>query len=243
MEDFCNKCEKQADATCTCDSNLRFCYKHIMKHLVTMGDQHKSVNLRKLQDKFYNLCKFNLEKLNQTKSALIYRSKKMIEAILSITKTQLSRILSNYDEIKSILKNKNFSDAINQTVQEYGNIKINESELDEFNECANGYLSLIINESESLLSELNDGKTEESINKIKVLESKISNFKVKLNKQGQKYENKTKTINKHIIDKDDSIPKIIKKLENDYNIFLEGHKNFVLSVVITSDNKYIISAS
>ena len=43
----------------------------------------------------------------------------MIETILGITKFQLSKILNNYD-LKTILKNENFSDKIIQMVEEMG---------------------------------------------------------------------------------------------------------------------------
>ena len=60
----------------------------------------------------------------------------MVEAILAITEFQLSTILNNYDQIKNILKNKNFSDEIIQMIEEYENIEIKETELDKFSEIA-----------------------------------------------------------------------------------------------------------
>ena len=63
----------------------------------------------------------------------------MIEAILMITKFQLSTILNNYNQIKNILKSKNFSDEIFQMIEEYENIEIKETELDEFSEIAKNY--------------------------------------------------------------------------------------------------------
>ena len=64
----------------------------------------------------------------------------MVEAILAITEFQLSTILNNYDQIKNILKNKNFSDEIIQMIEEYENIEIKETELDKFSEIAKNYL-------------------------------------------------------------------------------------------------------
>ena len=63
----------------------------------------------------------------------------MVEAILAITEFQLSTILNNYDQIKNILKNKNFSDEIIQMIEEYENIEIKETELDKFSEIAKNY--------------------------------------------------------------------------------------------------------
>ena len=36
---------------------------------------------------------------------------------------------------------------------------------------------------------------------------------------------------------------IVKQLERDYKLFLEGHTSYINSIAITSDNKYIISGS
>ena len=36
---------------------------------------------------------------------------------------------------------------------------------------------------------------------------------------------------------------IIKELERDYKVFLEGHKSNIRALAITSDNKYIVSGS
>ena len=47
---------------------------------------------------------------------------------------------------------------------------------------------------------------------------------------------------KIVIDKNLSVPDMIKKLNKD-KIFLEGHMNPILQIEITSDNKYIISGS
>ena len=51
MEEICRMCEKQADATCICDSTLRFCYKHFAIHLEAQGN-HKLIPLIKY--KSYN---------------------------------------------------------------------------------------------------------------------------------------------------------------------------------------------
>ena len=143
MEDICRICQQRADVTCTCNKNLRFCFEHAAEHLDTSNGEHKSINLKML--KFVEKCKFNLEKINQVKSEIIRRSNYMIKAILAITKLQLSAILNNYDQIKSILKNKNPSIEIIQMIEDYGNIEIKETELDEFSEVAKNYLSVLIN--------------------------------------------------------------------------------------------------
>ena len=137
MEDICRICQKRADVTCICNKNLRFCFEHVVEHCDTPKGQHKSINLKVF--KFVEKCKFNLEKINQVKSEIIRRSNYMIKAILAITDFQLSTILNNYDQIKNILKNKNFSDEIIQMIEDYGNIEIKETELDEFSEIAKNY--------------------------------------------------------------------------------------------------------
>ena len=116
MEDICRICQKRADATCICNKNLRFCFKHLVEHLDTPKGQHKSINLKIF--KFVEKCKFNLEKINQVKSEIIRRSNHMVEAILAITKFELSTILNNYDQINNILKNKYFSDEIIQMIED-----------------------------------------------------------------------------------------------------------------------------
>ena len=155
MEGFCRICQGQADVICTCEKNLFLCFNHLVTHLGTSERQHKPINLKMLRDEFYKKCNFNLEKIKKAKSILICRSNYMIEVIESITKTQLSAISKNYDSIKNILKNKDFSDESLQMVDEYGNVKIKEYELDDFNEIAKNYLSVLINESEFLPSALN----------------------------------------------------------------------------------------
>ena len=137
MEYICRICQKRADAICICNENLRFCFEHVAEHLDTPKGQHKSISLKMF--KFAEKCKFNLEKINQVKSEIIRRSNYMIEAILAITKFQLSIILNNSDQIKNILKNKKFSDEIIHMIGEYGNIEIKESELDDFSKIAKNY--------------------------------------------------------------------------------------------------------
>ena len=139
MEENCKICQKQAVFTCKCDKNLWFCFNHMNAHLEPSGGQHETIKLEKLHNEFLEKCKFNLEKINQVKSEIIRRSNYMIEAILAITKFQLSKILKNSDQIKNILKNKKFSDEIIHMIGEYGNIEIKESELDDFSKIAKNY--------------------------------------------------------------------------------------------------------
>ena len=65
-----------------------------------------------------------------------------------------------------------------------------------------------------------------------------------MNKKYQKLdEEEMQFTNKIIISKTNKASVIVKELERGYKLFLEGHTNSVLSVAITSDNKYIISGS
>ena len=48
---------------------------------------------------------------------------------------------------------------------------------------------------------------------------------------------------KLIINKNHHTSVIVKELERNYQLFLEGHKSSITSIVITSDDKYIISGS
>ena len=65
-----------------------------------------------------------------------------------------------------------------------------------------------------------------------------------MNKKHQKFdEEEAQLANKIIISKTSKASVIIKELERDYKLFLEGHTSYVNSVAITSDNKYIISGS
>ena len=89
MEENCRICQKQAVITCKCDKNT---------HVETSGGQHETIKLKKVHNEFLEKCKFNLEKINQVKSEIIRRSNNMIEAILAITKFQLSKILNNSDQ-------------------------------------------------------------------------------------------------------------------------------------------------
>ena len=251
MERFCRICLKQADVTCTCEKNLFLCFEHFATHFETSEGQHKLINLKVLRDEFYKKCNFNLEKINKAKSNLICRSNYMIEVILWITKTQLSAISKNYDSIKNILKNKDFSDEFLQMVDEYGNVKIKEYELDDFNEIAKNYLSVLINESEFLSSALNpriikdkNSKLKEKSKNFKDLKVKIERFKLELNKKNQKLDEEEKESNKRItIIKSHNLSSIVKKLERDYKLFLEGHTSSIASIASTSDSKYIISGS
>ena len=249
MEDICRICQRRADVTCICNEELRFCFEHVVEHLNTSKGQHKSTNLKML--KFGERCKFNLEKINQVKSEIIRRSNYMVEAILAITKLQLSTILNNYDKIKNILKNQNFSDEIIQNIENYGNIEIKETELNEFSEIAKNYLSVLINENEFLSSALNPRiikdkniKLKEKSKNFEDLKAKIERFKLELNKKYQKLDEEEKESNNKItIIKKHNPSVIVKELEREYKLFLEGHINTVQSVAITSDNKYIISGS
>ena len=56
-------------------------------------------------------------------------------------------------------------------------------------------------------------------------------------------EDVTESNNKISIIKNHDPSAIVKELERDYKLFLEGHTCTVTSIVITSDNKYIISGS
>ena len=152
MEEICRKCGKKADVTCICNNKIPFCFEHMNTHLETSEGKHKTINLKILQADFYKKCKLNLEKIKQAKNDLISRSKHMIEAILQITKIQLSNILNNYGQVKRILKNKDFSDKVFQTVEEIGKIKLKKYELNKFNEIASTYLCVFINENEILSS-------------------------------------------------------------------------------------------
>ena len=249
MEGFCRISPKQADVVCTCEKNLVLCFEDLATHLETSEGQHKPIKLKILRDEFYKKCNFNLEKINKAKSNLICRSNYMIEVILWITKTQLSAISKNYDSIKNILKNKDFSDEFLQMVDEYGNVKIKEYELDDFNEIAKNYLSVLINESEFLSSALNpriikdkNSKLKERSKNFKDLKAKIERFKLELNKINQEIDEEETESNKKISIIKNHNPSV-KELERDYKLFLEGHTSSVTSIAITSDNKYIISGS
>ena len=65
---------------------------------------------------------------------------------------------------------------------------------------------------------------EENAINFKALNVKIKSFRFELNKKHQK-----------------SV--IVKELEEDYKLFLEGHNDMITSIALTSDNKYIISSS
>ena len=99
MEDICRICQKRADVTCICNKNLRFCFQHVLGHLKTSKGPHEPINLKMF--KFVEKCKFYLEKINQAESEIIRRSNYMTEAILAITRFQLSTILNNYNQIKN----------------------------------------------------------------------------------------------------------------------------------------------
>ena len=250
MERFCRICLKQADVTCTCEKNLFLCFEDLVTHLRTSDGQHKPTSLKIIRDEFYKKCNFNLEKINKAKSNLICRSNYMIEVILWITETQLSAISKNYDSIKNILKNKDFSDEFLQMVDEYGNVKIKEYELDDFNEIAKNYLSVLINESEFLSSALNpriikdkSRKSKEKSKNFKDLKVKIDRFKLELNKINQKIDEEIESNKKISIIKNHNPSVIVKELERDYKLFLQGHTRQINSIAMTSDNKYIISGS
>ena len=230
-------CLKQADATCICEKNLFLCFEHFVTHFQTSEGQHRLINLKVLQNEFYKKCNFNLEKINVAKSNLISRSNYMIEAILRITKTQLSVISKNDNSIKNILINKDFSDKFLQMVDEYGNVKIKEYALDDFNEIAKNYLCVLINGSEFLPSDLNPSEAKD-------LKVKIERFKLELNRINQKIDREEKESNRKIsIIQNQNPSVIVEELERDYKLFLEGHNNDVSSMAITSDNKYLISSS
>ena len=62
--------------------------------------------------------------------------------ILSITKFQLSELLKNYDQIKNLFRNNDFSESAQQIVQEYGNFKIIEYKTDEFSKIVKSYITV-----------------------------------------------------------------------------------------------------
>ena len=76
---------------------------------------------------------------------------------------------------------------------------------------------------------VNNEISEDEYEKIKWLGNQIDK-KLKL-----RFNDKNK-LNQHI-------PDIINDIQNDYNIFLEGHANHVKVLAMTNDNKYIISGS
>ena len=110
---------------------------------------------------------------------------------------------------------------------------------------------MTINESEILPSTLNlkitkdeNNKLEEKAYNFEALKVKINNFKFELNRKYQKLDEvKTESNKKIAIIKNHYPSVIVKELERDYKLFLEGHTSSITSITITSDNKYIISGS
>ena len=113
------------------------------------------------------------------------------------------------------------------------------------------YLSVATNESEILPSTLDvkiiedeNNKLEEKFNNFEDLKVKISNFKFELNKKYQKLDEVETESNKKIAINKNYYPSVIvKELERDHKLFLEGHTSGIYCIAITSDNKYIISGS
>ena len=233
MEDICRICRERADVTCKCNKDIRFCLKCMVNHLEAEKGQHKALYLSVLRTELYNKCKSNLEKIDQVKSSIIRRSKDMIRVILQITNTQLSKILNNYNQIKKIFKSNRFSDEITKMVEEYGNIEIKESELNDFTEIGKNYLSLLINKSDPLPPAINleqiknkIKKLEEKANTFKALKIEIKNFKSELQNKTKKLDEPKKIDNKNIIlSNNHEVSSIVKELERDYKLFLEGHSH------------------
>ena len=162
--------------------------------------------------------------------------------------------MKNYNQIKNIL---NLNDFNNRMIEEYGNIKIKESELNEFNELSKNYLSVLINENENLPSTFNikvikdkietlESKVEtleSKVDKLKTFKEKIKNFKVRLNKKDQGFFEEKKEVNKKIaINKNFKISDVVKEIERDYDIILTGHESNV-NIIAILDKKYILSGS
>ena len=83
---------------------------------------------------------------------------------------------------------------------------------------------------------------EEKASNFKALKVKIKNVKLELDKKHQKLdEEETQSDNKFFIRKNHKASVIVKELERDYKLYLEGHHSVIASIKITSDNKYIIS--
>ena len=96
-------------------------------------------------------------------------------------------------------------------------------------------MSVLINEKEFLPSALNPKKIKDKNYKLKEksknfkdLKVKIERFKLELNKKNQKIdEEETESNQKISIIKNHDPSVIVKELERDYKLFLEGHKGAV----------------
>ena len=72
----------------------------------------------------------------------------------------------------------------------------------------------------------------------------IKEFKNELIKNYTKTEEKLIENNEIIsIDLNREVSAIVQELENDHQLFLQGHSNYVTSVIISNDDKFVISAS
>ena len=134
-------------------------------------------------------------------------------------------------------------------IEDYGSIEISEATIDDFTEIANKYLCVLINGNESLPLNLNNGSEVQQRNEkfkddLKILREEIQNFKSELNKEDHQInEYKNQEHKKLAIDTDCSISENLKNLEKSYKILLEGHLGPITTIIVTSDNNYLISGS
>ena len=153
MNNNCSKCGIPADVSCICENNLFFCYKHAVEHEKKTAGKHKLISFAEVN--LYKKCKLNLENIKQAKSKLIERSNSLIQSILSITKTQITSMVSNYNKIENFLKNEEFNDEISAMIDECGDVVIKDAPLDHFNEIVKNYLCVSVHGTEILPSAFN----------------------------------------------------------------------------------------
>ena len=145
MENICEICSNQADVTCVCNTSLRFCYEHGLKHRKTLGNH----DVIKLFD--YDLhVKFSssLTKLKKARNDVISMSNSLTQIVKSIANTHLDYIRKYINQIKKIMKEGNFNNDSGRLLEGYGNIEIKGSDLNEFTEIVKNYLRMYYNGSE-----------------------------------------------------------------------------------------------
>ena len=154
MEDFiCRMGPEPADLACICDTNPVFCFKHFAEHTEIESGHHKAILLSKIH--FERTCKASLKKINQVKDELIHKSGYLIQAILSITKNHLSKLLQFSSQIERLQSKEDYSDNSNKEVEAYGHVDIKQMLLDDFNEIAKSYLCILSNGVAILPSKFN----------------------------------------------------------------------------------------
>jgi WD40 repeat protein len=231
MKFSCQKegCLKEAEKSCICDSKVLFCSLHFIDIHLELPGIHKNIALSDKIRNYYSKLREAGQKLEEAKILIISKGDMMMNTIRSIVKKNLLKLMDSKTEIAKIQKS-----TPQECLSLFEKAMIFEvvgEPLDNFEEIIKNYIRFNsnLNELEPLTIEI-----KKLIEDNQKMREEISELKGNLNYLEEKINSKIEF---------DDLSKTQEILEEKYGLILQGHTDFVCSVAITSDNKYVVSGS